>query len=620
MAAEAISFNSLLIITLLAAFVPLIVKKISFFPVPIVVGEILVGMIVGKSGFNLIAESAWLDFLYTFGFAFLMFLSGLEIDFKLMRPTVTKHQKKWYRKPAVLAFVIFIGTVLSSLIMVNILTLLGLSVNKILLTLVLSTTSLGIVVPILKEKDMLSSEYGQTILLASLIADFATMVLITLFVTLYTSKATYQVLLVLLLFVAFFFFYKMGKILVGRVIIEELAHATSQIKVRGAIALIVIFIALAQTLGSEIILGAFLAGVIVSLLNERENSQLSFKLDAIGYGFFIPIFFIMVGAHFDIRAVLNSHQSIVLLPAFLIAVYAVKLIPALVLRINHSWRESVAAGFLLSSRLSLIIAASAIGLKLGLISKEVNGTIILVAVITCTFSPLLFNQISDFVVKKSKKRVFIIGVTGTTILLAKRIRKMDIEVSLITDKEKEFERYRKSQEKVLLGNPMNVDWLTTIGLGGATTVVISYGVDEMNSKICRICKESFGIDNLVVIMDKLPITSDVENCGAKMVSPEFATVFMAENFVTNPQALCLLLEVEEDFFFQEVILKNSNYYNKPLSKLNLPGDCLILSIIRDYEKIIPHGNTVLRSGDLIMMVGAKEYVNKAGSILEGFPG
>ncbi len=176
-------------------------------------------------------------------------------------------------------------------------------------------------------------------------------------------------------------------------IIDELADGTSQIKVRIAFVLILAFISLAQILGVEMILGAFLAGVIVSSLNERGTSQIYNKLDAIGYGFFISIFFIRVGANFEVQTVLRNPKSIYLLPALLITAYLVKIVPSLIFKLNFSWRETLAGGALLSSRISLIIAASSIGVRLGLVSNEINGAVILLAIITCTISPLLFNHL-----------------------------------------------------------------------------------------------------------------------------------------------------------------------------------------------------------------------------------
>ena len=263
--------------------------------------------------------------------------------------------------------------------------------------LILSTTALGVVVPILKEAGLNQTLFGQTILLATVIADFVTMFLISILVAVVSRGLTAEILLVFLLFVAFFFTARFGSFL-SRIeplqrIIEELSHATAQIKVRAAFSTLLIFVVLAEKLGIEIIVGAFLAGAIVALLRTPEDRELTSQLEAIGFGFFIPIFFIMVGIDFNLPALLSSTEALLSVPLLLIAAIAVKIIPALLFRLNHTWREAFAAGILMCPRLSLIIAAAAIGEKLGIIDESVNAAIVLVAIVTVTASPLAFLRV-----------------------------------------------------------------------------------------------------------------------------------------------------------------------------------------------------------------------------------
>jgi len=587
------SYYSLLIIVLLAVFVPLLLNKVKFLPIPLVVGEIIAGMIVGKSGFDLINTNSWLDFLSTFGFVFLMFLSGLEIDFDLLINNGSSKKKKWYNNPPVLAVLIFLLTLLLAGIVSTIFYWQGWISNIPLMTLIMSTTSLGIVVPILKEKGLLGIEYGQTLLFSALVADFATMVLITIYVTLYLSGLSYQVLFILLLFLVFFIFYRMGVRIAHHRIIEELAHATFQIEVRGAFALILIFIALAQQLGVEVILGAFLAGVIVALVRENDLSQLNMKLDAIGYGFFIPIFFITVGANFDIHSVLNNPDALFLLGALLLASFIVKIFPALILKIGHTWQETIGAGFLLSSRLSLIIAASAISLELGAITEAVNSAVILVAIITCTFSPLLFEPFVPLKEATKNNKIYIVGVNEKVLLLAQKLRQAKYELVLITKfKERHKLAVKNNHKNVFLGNYLDVDWLKSTGIENARTVVISTLTEETNTELCRITKRIFGIDHIVLLTNSQYAPQGAKLYGAYYVSPEVATIFMAENLVTHPQAFNLLTHSEESCDILEIKLNNPRYFNLPLRKLKLPGDSLLLSILRNGEKIIPHGNTI----------------------------
>ena len=131
----------------------------------------------------------------------------------------------------------------------------------------------------------------------------------------------------------------------------------------------------------------------MALLRTPEDRELSSQLEAIGFGFFVPIFFIMVGVDFNLPALLSSTAALLSVPLLLIAAIAVKMIPALVFLLNHTWREALAAGILLCPRLSLIIAAAAIGAKLGVIDESVNAAIVLVAIVTVTASPLAFFRV-----------------------------------------------------------------------------------------------------------------------------------------------------------------------------------------------------------------------------------
>lgn len=207
-----LNYNSLLIITTLAFFIPLLIAKLPKLAIPIVVGEIIAGMIIGKSGFNLIdTESESLIFLSSFGFTYLMFLSGLEIDMRLM--TSGNRQggfKAWMKGPfgiAIVSFILTLGlaTLIAYLLYVN-----EIVESFALMALILSTTSLGVVVPIVKERKMTTSQLGQTILLCALIADFVTMVLITLVASLIDEGNPSELLLTLILFVAFFLMYHLG--------------------------------------------------------------------------------------------------------------------------------------------------------------------------------------------------------------------------------------------------------------------------------------------------------------------------------------------------------------------------------------------------------------------------
>ncbi len=388
----------LLLITGLAVVVPILTDRFKRIQLPIVVGEILAGILIGKSGCNLVQPTAAIEFLSQFGFTFLMFLSGLEVNLETLFAAAEPGGSRFrWRSPISISLIYFSMTLFIAGMFGIGLAYMELASNAILMGLILCTTSLGVVVPILKEKGLTSTTYGQTLLITAFFSDFITLVLLSLMITLMSQGHLVNILFFLILLVTFVVTMKVSvrikkMPMLGR-IVENLSHATAQIQVRGAFALMVIWVVLAEILGIEVILGAFLAGLILSVNSPKHETPLREKLDAVGYGFFIPIFFINVGVGFDLRSLMVSHAAMPLVVILIAVAYLVKLLPALLFNYLFTLRQSIAAGFLLSSRMSLIIAASAIALKLGVINAATNTAVILTAVVTCTISPLIFSKI-----------------------------------------------------------------------------------------------------------------------------------------------------------------------------------------------------------------------------------
>jgi len=366
------------------------------------------------TGLTLIEPSPILTFLAEFGFAFPMFLSGLELDLRLLKPNraATACEQRW-TQALPLGLLIFLGTIVLAFTATALFAPAGATSNPLLLGLILSTTSLGVVVPVLKERDLTGGRFGQYIIVASSIADFATLLLLTTVIAVLSSGLTLDLLLIPILLLIF--------ILVARLSLRasrggrlqqaltSLSSATSQIRVRGAIALMVAWVVLAEAFGVELILGAFLAGAIAGLISGNEDHGEREKLDAIGYGFFIPIFFIMVGVRFNLQAAVNSTEGLLLLLWLVIVAFVVKIVPALLLRLRFTWRQTLGGGMLLSARLSLIIAASAIAFDMGLISETVNSDIIMLAIITVTIAPFLFSRIYPFEEKQRRSGIIVVG-------------------------------------------------------------------------------------------------------------------------------------------------------------------------------------------------------------------
>jgi Kef-type K+ transport system membrane component KefB len=371
------SYFPLFAIAVFAFLIPILSDRIG---VPAVVGEIICGIIIGRSVLGIFSgEEEGIAFLASFGFIFLMFLVGMEIDFS----QVEVHGAKLF----VLGTLIFIITLAISMFLTH---QMG---YGFYMALVLSTSSVGLILPTIKEQGLLKSELGQTIIISAFVADFTTMLLLTVH-TLYHEKGiTWEMLLIALIFMLFFAVYYAGKLAIWHYP-ERLSKwfksdHPSEIGVRASFALLLVFVVLAEVVGVEAILGAFLAGVMLSLLF-RGGTVLEQKLYGIGYGFLIPIFFISVGMQFDLGALAKG--GLYLVPMLLLIAFAVKIVPSLLFLVRHSLKDSISAGVLLSSRLSLIIAVAAVGMKLDLITTAMGSAIILLAIITSISCPTIFKK------------------------------------------------------------------------------------------------------------------------------------------------------------------------------------------------------------------------------------
>jgi len=613
---------ALLLITGLAAVIPILANRLDRFGIPIVVYEIIAGIIIGSSGLNLIEPSTILTFLAEFGFAFLMFLSGLELDYRLLNPTrmPTGGESRW-TQPLPLGTLLFLGTLLLAFGAAALLAPPGATSNPMLFGLILSTTSLGVVVPVLKERGLTGARFGQYILVASSIADFATLLLLTTFIAVLSRGLTLDLLLIPTLLLIF--------ILVARFSsrasrgsrlqdwLNSISSATSQIRVRGAFALMVAWVVLAEAFGVEIILGAFLAGAIAGLISSPEDHGEREKLDAIGYGFFIPIFFIMVGVQFNLQAVLESSEGLLLLLWLLVVAFVVKIVPALLLKIRFSWRETLGGGMLLSSRLSLIIAASAIALSMGLISDIVNSEIILLAIISVTVAPFLFSRIYPRQERHRRSGIIIIGEDQLAEYISERLQHGDEAVTVICPDSSRVERFEALGVRIIDGCEGFEGALEEAGAAEARVLLDLTSNSEETLEVCQIGKSKYGIPLIVSQIADIELIPELKRMGIKVVQPELATAMALEGAIRYPTAFDVLVHQTEDIDVREVTVRNTQCIERRLGEIRLPGDTLILSLQRENTVMIPNAETILQSGDRLGLIGSPESIEEASSILRG---
>lgn len=377
---ESFDAISLVVISLGAFLLPLFANKIK---IPGIVLEIAYGILVGPI-LNLVSPSEFISGLAILGFLLLMFLSGFEIE-------IEKFQEKGL-KALLLPILMFSGTVLVSFFLVTQLN------YPFFLGLVLCTTSVAIVIPILRSDDTIKSNYGQMLFMTALLSDILTLLGATVLASVERSGGFGIKNLNVLLY---FIFVTLILRIVRRVawwnpqLFSRMfdGNDPEELGIRSSIALMLTLVGVAVLFEIEAILGAFLAGTIFAFIFPNRGS-LESSLKGFSYGFLIPIFFINIGLNYDISVFSNTEFYIGVMYLFAIAII-VKLLPTLLLAFSGvSFRQIFAGGFLLSARFSLIIAMAEIGVEIDLISKSIEQQIILLAVLTATVSPIGYKLLS----------------------------------------------------------------------------------------------------------------------------------------------------------------------------------------------------------------------------------
>src|ERR1700746_1456820 len=379
-----VSFVNLLVVVAVAVAAPLAVGYLPRLRVPAVVLEIVGGIIIGPSVLGWVRVDLPVAILALFGLAFLLFLAGLEIDVHRLRGRLLRFAVLGYLVTLVLGY----GAGASF-------TALGWVSQPLLLAIALSATSLGLVVPVLKDAGQVRSQVGQTALAAASIADFAAIVLLSLFFS-SSGGSTGSKVVVLGAFaglVAVTGLVVSGaarSMRLGQVLVR-LQDTTAEIRIRCAVLLLVAFTVLAEKFGLENILGAFLAGAIVGLVDRDSSSHPRFraKLEAIGYGFLVPVFFVRRGIPLRPTGLLHSPSALVRVPVFLLALLVVRGVPALLgLRANGP-RSTLALGLLQATSLPFIVTATQIGVALGQISPVTAAALVCAGLLSVLIFPLL---------------------------------------------------------------------------------------------------------------------------------------------------------------------------------------------------------------------------------------
>jgi Kef-type K+ transport system membrane component KefB len=378
-------FTGLLVVAAVAFVAPILASVVPRHLIPAVVLEVLFGLAVGPQGLGWVQPQGAVELLYLMGFGFLLFLAGQDIDPSHFRDPMLRVTGAAYLCSLALAFPVALGLIAVAS-----------GADLRLIALALTSSSLGILVPVVRDSGDLNTDFGQLTVLAGTVGEFASLLLLTILFSADAKSTPEQILYVAIMGVAaaatgfgLYGLWRTGRM--GR-ILTSLDDTASQLRVRGAFLVLLIFAGLAHGFGVDALLGAFVAGVVLRLADGDDRPNIDVfkaKLDAIGFGFLIPVFFVVTGVHFNVDALFSHGSALELVPLLVVAIAFVRGVPALLYRSRLGKRPAVAVAFLQSATLTFPVVVAEIGLSLNLLNQATAAALIGAALLTVILFPAI---------------------------------------------------------------------------------------------------------------------------------------------------------------------------------------------------------------------------------------
>ncbi len=375
-----IAFGGLAIVAAAALAAPL---ALGLFP-RIRLPSIVLGIAVGPQVLGWVSIDAPIQVMSLLGLAFLLLLAGLEVEYERFRGRLARLTAFGYAISFGLALVIGLGLHAS-----------GLVKSPLLVGIALSATSVGIVTPVLKDGAEVDTSFGQLVVAGASIAEITPIVLLSLF---FSGESGSIAAKLVLLGLFGLFAVAVGVALLGAersmrvsAALVRLQDTTSEIRIRGSFLLLTLFVVLAESLGLEAILGAFLAGAIVKLVDRDQritHPRFRQKLEAVGYGVFVPVFFVATGVRFELNALFANATNLARVPIFLAALLVARGLPALVYKSLATRRQRLAAALLQATSLSFLVVAGQIGVQLQLLRPAAYAALVAAGLLSVVLFPL----------------------------------------------------------------------------------------------------------------------------------------------------------------------------------------------------------------------------------------
>jgi Kef-type K+ transport system membrane component KefB len=378
-----VQFGGLLALAVAAFAAPLAARAIPRRIVPPVVLEVLAGIAIGPQGLGLVHATGGVYVLYLLGFGFLLFLAGQEVEVKRFRgPT--------FRLTAASFALSLVISVPVALVM----RLVAPGADVRLVALAMTASSLGVIVPVLRDAGEVTTDFGQLAIMAGSVGEFGALLLLTVLFSAQPEPTWVQVAYVAALGAAAVIgaigLRRMWRSAWLRRNLLATDQSTSQLRVRGAFVILLAFAAIAHEFGVDALLGAFVGGVVLNIADSDDRptqERYQGKLRAIGYGFLVPVFFIVTGVQFDLKSLFASATSVALMPALVAGILIVRAAPALLYRRQLGTRPAVAAGLLQATTLTFPVVVAEVGRSLGLLTAATAAALVGAALLSVLIFP-----------------------------------------------------------------------------------------------------------------------------------------------------------------------------------------------------------------------------------------
>jgi len=377
-----IDLSNLLVVAGVAVLAPVLADLSRRARLPTVVAEIFLGILVGPELLGLAELDGFLDALSTFGLAFLFFLAGIEIDFERIRGAPARAGALGWLLSVVLGGVVALALHLSGVIHAT-----------VLVALALTTTTLGTLMPILRDSGVLDQRFGRFVVGAGTAGEFGPIVLVSVILAFDADeplRATLLFAFAAIVVVATVIAVRARPARVVR-LLQTTMGTSGQLAVRLSLLLVIALAALAAEFGLDVILGAFAAGILVGIvIRDSEAREFLGKLDAVGYGFLIPVFFITTGMGYDLDALGEDPATLLMVPGFTLLFLVVRGLPAMLLyRKTLPRPDRIALALFSAAALPLLVAITQIGLDTHTMRSEVAVSLIGAGMLSVLIYPLL---------------------------------------------------------------------------------------------------------------------------------------------------------------------------------------------------------------------------------------